>query len=79
MAKKQFRKTKFRQGQRITVQIGPDDFAIGSIDILPYNAESSVYGVWLDKPHPEYFGGKTRLVMAHEKYILPCGKTESAT
>lgn len=37
---------KFKKGQRVIVKFyGP-----GKIDVLPYNAESDVYGVRLDKP-----------------------------
>ena len=37
---------KFQKGQRVTVKI----WGAGVIDALPYNADSDVYGVLLDKP-----------------------------
>ena len=37
---------KFKKGQRVIVGF----YGSGEIDVLPYNAESDVYGVWLDKP-----------------------------
>ena len=37
---------KFQVGQRVVVE----HYGAGKIGLLPYNAESDVYGVWLDKP-----------------------------
>ena len=36
---------KFQLDQRVSTQIGD-----GVIDTMPYNEDSDVYGVWLDKP-----------------------------
>ena len=37
---------KFQLDQRVSTPIGD-----GVIDTMPYNEESDVYGVWLDKPY----------------------------
>ncbi len=36
---------KFQINQRVKTPLGE-----GLIDALPYNEESDVYGVWLDRP-----------------------------
>ena len=36
---------KFQLDQRVSTPIGD-----GVIDTMPYNEDSDVYGVWLDKP-----------------------------
>lgn len=36
---------KFQLNQRVSTPIGD-----GVIDTMPYNEDSDVYGVWLDKP-----------------------------
>lgn len=37
---------KFQLNQRVSTPLGE-----GVIDTMPYNDESDVYGVWLDKPY----------------------------
>lgn len=37
---------KFQKDQRVIVE----HYGAGVVDVLPYNAGSDVYGVWLDKP-----------------------------
>ena len=37
---------KFQLNQRVSTPIGD-----GVIDTMPYNEDSDVYGVWLDRPY----------------------------
>lgn len=37
---------KYSVGQRVVVE----HYGAGEIDALPYNAESDIYGIWLDRP-----------------------------
>lgn len=59
---------KFQVGQRVVVE----HYGAGEIDVLPYNAESDVYGVWLDKPEvieTSHGAVMNRWVPVPEKYI----------
>lgn len=58
---------KFQLDQRVSTPLGE-----GVIDTMPYNDESDVYGVWLDKP--EFHETSHGVVPLHwqpipEKYI----------
>ena len=56
---------KFQLDQRVSTPIGD-----GVIDTMPYNEESDVYGVWLDKPYIDSEGvNEGHWKPVPEKYI----------